>query len=347
MSLLSENVWRTTGALLIFAAASAADAQSLSILGAAPEEPAIAGTDTRGADDAGIAPPRRCVLIQCVSLPVSPAPDIFNRGAALWTATELLVGAVIAAQGPINDGAHGFRFVDEKFFQYDAYGGGSDKASHFVVSATVADLLSDAYAINGLSENQAFSLSLGVTLLTGVFVEIGDGVTPYGGSAQDLTADALGAFLGAFVKRGHFDDVVGFQLGKVPTDVPTALEERPHVGIDYTHEMYGMNFKFAGIGDHLRRDPGVARYFQLSFVYFTKGFGYEPPVDFRYQAVGIELGLNVSEILKAVGVSDSTWWGDSLLRAARFFRIPYTQVGAYYNFKSKKWYGPEAPYRYY
>ena len=50
--------------------------------------------------------------------------------------------------------------------------------------------------------------------------------------------------------------------------------------------------------------------------------------------------------LKAAGVNDSTWWGDFLLRAFRFFRIPYTQVGAYYNLKNHKWYGPGAPYHY-
>jgi hypothetical protein len=46
-------------------------------------------------------------------------------------------------------------------------------------------------------------------------------------------------------------------------------------------------------------------------------------------------------------VSNETWWGDALLRAFQFFRIPYTQIGAYYNLANQKWYGPGAPYHFY
>lgn len=356
MTGLRKGLLRAASALWILAAASASQAQTFHLFPSPPsvETAGSAASDTGDADrpdsvgeSPQVPPQRRCVLIQCVTLPVAPAEKIFNRGAGLWTATALGVGVVVAAQGPIDTPGHGFFFVNERFFQYDTYAGGSDKASHFIVSATVADLLSDAYRINGLSDNQAFALSLGTTVVVGLFVELGDGLTPYGGSAQDLTADALGAFVGAFVKRGGFDDVIGYQLGKVPTELPASFDSIPRLGIDYSHEIYNLNFKFAGIGDHLRRDPGLARYLQLSFAYLTKAYGYQPPIETRYQQVGIELGLNIPEILKAVGVSDSTWWGDTLLRAFRFFRVPYTQIGAYYNFKSRKWYGAGAPYRYY
>ena len=79
----------------------------------------------------------------------------------------------------------------------------------------------------------------------------------------------------------------------------------------------------------------------------TKGYGYDPPLAERYQQVGFEVGLNFPEILRAVGVQDTTRWGDALLRVFSFFRIPYTQVGAYYNLVNRKWYGPGAPYHFY
>ena len=32
-----------------------------------------------------------------------------------------------------------------------------------------------------------------------------------------------------------------------------------------------------------------------------------------------------------MGVQETTWWGKGLYAFFNFFRIPYTQVGAYYN----------------
>jgi hypothetical protein len=293
-------------------------------------------------------PRRRCVLFQCEPLPVAPSPGLFHTGSSIWTGAGLLIGIVDGMQGPINYGVHGFRFTDEGFFQYWTYGGGSDKASHGVISANVSGLLYDAYRLNGLSEDQSFALSLATTVVAGALVEVGDGLTPYGFSAQDLTADTVGALAGALLKRNHLDDLFGFQFGKVPTTIPPeVVDGRPLFGIDYSHEIYSAEMKLSGLSTHAGSRPGPERFFQVSFVFFTKGFGYEPALASRYQEVGLELGLNFPEILKAAGVSDSTWWGDTLLRVFSFLRIPYTQVGAYYNFKNKNWYGPGAPYHYY
>jgi hypothetical protein len=119
------------------------------------------------------------------------------------------------------------------------------------------------------------------------------------------------------------------------------------LGLDYTNEIYTADLKFEGLFKRLETKPGIARFFLSSFVFMTKGYGYAPPIPERYQEIGLEVGLNFPEILKAVGVSNQTWWGDALLRAFQFFRIPYTQIGAYYNLANQKWYGPGAPYHFY
>lgn len=307
-------------------------------LGGGPESPA--GTISK--------PDRRCVLFQCADLPIQPAQKLFNTGSTLWTAAGVFVGIIDGMEGPITYGVHGFRFTDEGFFQYSTYGGGSDKASHCVISANTSGLLYDAYRLNGLTEDQSFALSFATTVVAGVLVEVGDGLTPYGFSAQDLTADTVGALAGALVKRGHLDDLIGFQFGKIPTTIPPAIiGDRPLFGIDYSHEIYSVDMKLGGLAPRLSATPGPERFFQLSFIFLTKGFGYEPPLESRYQEVGLELGLNFPEILRAAGVNNSTWWGDTLLRMFQFFRIPFTQIGTYYNFKSQKWYGPGAAYHYY
>ena len=58
------------------------------------------------------------------------------------------------------------------------------------------------------------------------------------------------------------------------------------------------------------------------------------------------MGLNFPEILRCVGVSESTWWGQGLIAIFNFFRFPFTQVGVYYNLFDGKWYGPGAPRQY-
>ena len=292
---------------------------------------------------------RLCVLFQCVREPIAPAPKLWTKSVAVWTGAALLGGFADGIEGPANYGFHDFHFTNEGYFQTWTYGGGADKASHFVISATLAGILFDAYRLNGLSKDQAFWLSLGATVVAGALVEIGDGLTPYGFSAQDLIADTLGTASEALLKRTGTDDLVGFRIGKVPTAIPPEVlgDRTGTLGLDYTNEIYAADLKFPGLFARASASPGLGRFFLSSFVFMTKGYGYAPPIPSRYQEVGFELGLNFPEIAKAFGVSRETWWGDLLLRALEFFRIPYTQVGAYYNLTNGKWYGPGAPYHYY
>jgi hypothetical protein len=311
--------------------------------------------DTDAAPGPAAAPPpaRRCVLVDCVTLTGErPPPDkLFTRPVIIWTAAAELIGIINGAQGPIKYGSQPFHFTNEGYFQTWTYGGGLDKASHFTISANVAGLLYDAYSLHGLTPDQSFWISLGATVMSGALVEVGDGFSPYGFSFQDLTADAVGSLAGALVRRHHLEDLISFSLGLVPTTIParytSGLDYDPSLGAGYSEEMYTVNLQFAGLARRVHVQPGIARFFQFSFSYLTKGYGYEPPLPSRYQEVGLEIGLNFPEILKAVGVDDTTWWGDSLLRAFSFLRIPFTQVGAYYNLTNQKWYGPGAPYHYY
>ena len=350
-------------AVLLAARASGQDQETRLFGGEPPEtrtfrlglEPAAGGGDAGCPDDdaaaapAPAAPVRRCVLFQCETVPIAPAPKLFTTAVTIWTAAGILGGIADGIEGPIHYGFHPFSFTDESYFQRWTYGGGSDKASHFVVSTHVAGLLYDAYRLNGLSEDQSFGLALATSVVAGALVEVGDGLTPYGFSAQDWTSDALGSLVSVLVQRGHLEDTLGFSLGRwLQTTIPSAVVDgRPLFGIDYSQEIYTMNVRFSGLLPRVHVDPGPARFFQFSFAYLTKGFGYSPPLDSRYQEVGFELGLDFREILQAVGVSNQTWWGDTLLRIFSFLRIPYTQIGAYYNLYNHKWYGPGATFHYY
>ena len=291
---------------------------------------------------------RRCVLFQCEPLPIEPANRLFPKGAAIWTGAGVFLGFVDGFQNPLRYGFQPFHTTDEGFFSSYTYAGGADKASHAIVSENVAGLLYDAYILNGLTPDQAFALSLATTVVAGALVEVGDAVTPYGFSAQDLTADTIGALTGALIRRGGLEDTIGFSIGKIPTTLPPEIVAGHFegLGFDYSNEMYTGSLKLDGLSRRLDASLGPARYLQVSFAFLTKGFGYAPPIPSRYQEIGFEVGLNFPAILRGVGVSNETWWGDLLLRTFTFLRIPYTQVGAYYNLKNHRWYGPGAPYHY-
>jgi hypothetical protein len=326
---------------------------------AAPEagsQERATAAETSVGDD-GPPPQRLCVLFQCETLPIQPAKKLFNTGVTLWTIAGVLGGAIDGALGPINYGLHPFQFDSDVYFPHWQYSGGANMVSHFICSTGPTDMLYDALRLNGLTEDQSFALAFGTISVAGALVEVGDGLTPqngegkgetFGFSPQDWVSGNLGALSEAIIKRTHADDLLSFQLGLwLGSDPPAEIiGGRPQFGIDYTQEMYGLSMHFAGLFRRLHTDPGVARFLQFSFVYMTKGYGYYPQLESRYQQVGWEIGPDFAEILRAVGVSRSTWWGDLLLRVFTFIRFPYTQVGVYYNLTTGKWYGPGAPYHY-
>ena len=291
--------------------------------------------------------------------PPRPPKKLFTTGTTLVTAGALAGGVLDGLLGPLHFGFKSFSFADEGWFERSAYAGGADKCSHFIAASGVARLLFEVYKLQGHSEDQSFALALATTIVTGALVEVGDGVTarsatePDGGllgfSAQDLAADALGTVAGLLINRNHLQDLLGLRLGRVPTSIPSEITDGyPSAQSErYSGEIYTADLRFGGLITRLRARPGIARYFLGSVVYFTKGFGYTPQLPTRYQETGFEVGLDIPEILTAAGVRETTWWGRGLLTVFSFFRIPFTQIGVYYNLTNHKWYGPAAPYHFY
>ena len=281
--------------------------------------------------------------------PAAPAsPKLFTTRTTLWTIAGLLGGIGQGIGAPLKYGTNSWHFTNEGWFGYDTYAGGADKASHFIVSSGVSRLLYEGYRHDGKTVNQAFALSFATTLMAGIFVETGDAVTVYGWSWQDLTADTLGALSGLLIQRYCLQDLLGLRVGPAGGDVPAWAvgSSEESLGSSYNDEIYAGDLKLGGLITRLHGNPGIARFFLVSVVYYTRGFGYAPPLPSRYQEMGFELGLNFPEILKALRVPENKLWGQALYAFFGFFRIPYTQIGAYYNLTNHKWYSPSAPYHY-
>jgi hypothetical protein len=278
-----------------------------------------------------------------------PAPKLFTTPTTLVTAAVLLGGALEALSAPLQYGWTGWNTTNEHWFGRNTYAGGADKASHFIVMSGISRTLYETYTRQGHTVDESSGLAFATTFMVGTFVEVLDGVSVYGFSFQDLTADALGAAAGIMIQRCGLQDLIGLRVGPAETEIPEPAigSSQEFLGVSYSNEIYVADLKLGGLITRLHGNPGFARFFLTSFAFFTKGFGYVPPLPTRYQEIGFEIGLNFPEILKAFGVSDNTWWGTGLLAVFNFFRFPFTQVGVYYNLYNHKWYGPGAPYHYY
>jgi len=278
-----------------------------------------------------------------------PQPEkLFTTATTVWTAAAIGGGVLQGIGAPLQYGWVSWNTTDEGWFSRDTYVGGSDKVSHFIISSGVSRLLYEAYTTLGHTENQSFTLAVTTAFMSGMMVEIMDAFSVYGFSFQDLTADALGSASGALINRYHLQDLLGLRLGLTETPIPASAigSSVPTLGRSYNDEIYAADLKFGGLIRRMNGNPGFSRFFLTSFVYMTKGFGYAPALPTRYQEIGFEVGLNFPEILRCVGVSERTWWGQGLLAIFNFFRFPFTQIGVYYNLYDGKWYGPGAPRQY-
>lgn len=233
-----------------------------------------------------------------------------------------------------------FHFANEGWFGRTAVAGGADKAAHFVVSAMLEDAGEAIYRSLGKDERQARLLGFGLATLGGLVIETGDGFTDYGASWEDLTANVLGALAAAELKRTGWDDTVGFRLGLVRKRIPDPCCRSNGHGGDYSKWVHSADLKLNGLLPRLGIQPGPARFLLVSFTYGTKGYRFSP-VEVRERNVGVDLGLNVEEVLRAVGVPPGKWWGKALLAFVRYYRLPWTAFGWRYDLNSGRWHGPD------
>jgi hypothetical protein len=244
-----------------------------------------------------------------------------------------------------------YHFTSEGWFGEDTYVGGADKASHFVSYYAVSRLLNPVYGALGVSESRSNVLASAVSVLAGLATEIGDGANVYGFSWEDLIVNTLGAASAYVLTRYDLNDMIGFRVGLVPApDIPPCCAATGGRGKDYSKEIYTADFKLAGLARRLNRDFGPARFLLAGVTYGTKGYQYAEE-QYRERQVGFEVGLNVSEIARAVGVPENKWWGAVLLTILDFVRFPYTAIVFSYDMNHGQWKKPSTggttafPYR--
>ncbi len=280
--------------------------------------------------------------------PVAAEPVRASPPRRFWDAKTAAITAGVVLGSPVVgyftwwrvDSRSTFEFANERWFQRDTYAGGADKASHIFVGYLGTQILEGAYRSVGKRPAEARALAFGVVALTGALIELGDGYSKYGFSWEDIAANTIGSLVATGIDAGRLEDTVGLRFGYVKTLIPDACCRYGGYGDDYSKEIYSADLKLAGFLPRLGLRPGPARFLLLSLTYGSKGYRYsaEP---LRERNVGLELGLNLKEILVAAGVPERPWWGRILHGVAKYFRFPYTSFGWHYDLNHGTWSGPD------
>lgn len=178
----------------------------------------------------------------------------------------------ITAWGWITHGMK-FRARDEKWLQRNTYVGGVDKISHTYSHFMITMGYYNIYEKMGLSPREANFKAMAGAGITGLVIELGDGVSHYGFSWGDLMADSVGiAFAGLINAYPCLDELIGFQVQwwprGAPADHPTQKIRSPID--DYNNQKYVLNLKASGIGT--LKEHWATRYLNLDFGYYTRGY---------------------------------------------------------------------------
>jgi hypothetical protein len=244
-------------------------------------------------------------------------------GALLATAAV----AATAANSTLGYEHRPFHVDFERFFGAETTDGGADKAAHFVDYHIAAKELIYLYRLLGYSEREALWTGFGVASLAGLVNEVGDGFTHHGFSPEDLAMDVLGAGTATVIAATRTGDLVGFRTSHLP-------------GATYIHDVYSADLKFAGVANRLGANIGPLRFLLFSVTYGVKGYRSHGAHEDQERQVGFEIGLNLEEILRTVGVRRDSWWGYPLRLVGDNVRFPYLSVGFRYDLDHGKWRGP-------
>lgn len=193
-----------------------------------------------------------------------------------------------------------FRTRDEKWFQRDTYAGGADKLSHMYGHFMLTKGYYDVFLRMGLSPELANIKAMMGGAITGLVIELGDGVSHYGFSWEDLISDFVGVgFAGLLNVYPHLDELIGFQCQWFPQTAPAAHPNQKLTSPidDYNNQKYVINLRAQGING--LKEHWATRYLNLDVGYYSRGYkadksnpGSDPNLFGRNIFAGMSLNLS-------------------------------------------------------
>ena len=219
-----------------------------------------------------------------------------------------------------------FKFYDSGFLRRDTYAGGADKLGHVYSVFVGTRMFTQAFMWAGINHRDSVLATGAIEGLLSFAVEFADAYNSYGFEFNDVIADYFGIGMGFAAEFSPaFDALVGYRLSWV-TSSALLHGKKDYIKIvnDYSGQMYFLDFRPAGLEDVFGISPGWARYFILSVTHSTNGYSPKDPP--KQRKVGVAVGLNVPEILRAVFGND----GRAVAvtgTITKYVAVPFTNVG--------------------
>lgn len=207
-----------------------------------------------------------------------------------WPAKKIvatgLVGGVLAGS-LLNsyfewwkDSGARFHFVREGFL--DDYSLGIDKIGHAYTSYFYFRAVRTVLLWGGYGSDEAFWWGAGASAFFAVSVEIGDGMSPYGFSWEDLTGNMLGLGFGMVQARFDFLRNVSFKWSYIPQD---GWRWPPRFTDHYDSHTYWLAFNV-----HRMLPEGPARFWP-EWLQVAVGYGVDARQTRRELVIGLDLNL--------------------------------------------------------
>jgi hypothetical protein len=272
----------------------------------------------------------------------APRP-LLDRKTVLISGGFLLIVPILGYASWWKSGAQrDFSFNSEGWLGEDTYAGGADKVSHLFFGYLIFNGLESLYTNLGHSPQNSRGLAATLLMAASVIVETGDGYRLAGFAWEDLAAAGIGTLFASELTRRGWGDTIGLRYGYVPARFELLNRGTEPISLDYSREIYSADVKLAGLLPRLHAKPDWGRFLLVSVTYATKGYEYTSiSPGQRRRDLGLELGLNLPEILRALRVNERSWWGKPLFTFLKYFRVPYTAFGYRYDLNRGRWHGPD------
>ncbi len=201
-----------------------------------------------------------------------------KRNLTTWTtAMSLAIPTGVLVQGVMSwdwgKDKKKFGFGTEGFFDPNSYSGGADKTGHMMSHYIQKRFYTWLFYNLGhdLDDAQLFGI-LGAGL-TGLMIELGDGISRYKFSWEDILMDSIGITLGWVLDQyPKLDELIGLRWEWFPSD--NYLDKRQKDKFDFMSDYDGQKFYLTlkAKGIPLLREKWYTRYLTLDVGYFTRGY---------------------------------------------------------------------------
>ncbi len=208
-------------------------------------------------------------------------------------------------------GRHSPKSEREYWFGENTSFGGADKAGHFYAHYMIQRGMYQVFNWTEDGGNMKWPYSLGTTMVTGLFIEVGDAYTSaYGFSTEDIVVDYAGILFGAALDYSPMlDGFLGFSASLVPSDGLRAEfgDDKVKGTLDFVNDYSGwdftFNFKVAGFKNLGFDVPLALRLVNIDFGYGTKGYTHYDEGRYpngKQRNVYIGLSVNSAQLLSEI-----------------------------------------------